>query len=128
MVLLTQPRFHRGLISVAPPALESREVAERRRILASYEVAGNISVMFVRPEWTMDWARVASGLWPDAVEPQARRYNAFAFASVSALVAPYPACGRRRILLFTFYSVLIRLPRRARVRRVQFVSNFRLPR
>jgi hypothetical protein len=32
------------------------EVAERRWKLASYEVAGNVFAMFVRPEWTMDSA------------------------------------------------------------------------
>ncbi len=29
------PRFHRGLLSVAPPALERRELAERRRMFCS---------------------------------------------------------------------------------------------
>jgi len=39
---------------------QSRQVAKRRRKLASYEVAGDASAMFVRPERTMDSA-VLSG-------------------------------------------------------------------
>ncbi len=41
-----------------------REVAERRRKLASYEVAGNAFARFARPERTMDFRRP---FWTDFV-------------------------------------------------------------
>jgi hypothetical protein len=47
----------------APTALGT-EVAERRRKLASYEVAGSAPAIFMRPERTMDFRRP---FWTDFV-------------------------------------------------------------
>jgi hypothetical protein len=43
----SDPRFHRGLISVAPPALELREVAERRMEISRLRSGWNDSAKII---------------------------------------------------------------------------------